>query len=254
MPLNLVYFSGGPRERVLQSILNAGHHVERVFVNNPTRWPKVQATIDLATEKKIPVHVVANKADLKTLIPIVEGKICFSAGFSYLFGVDFLSAVKVCINVHGSLLPKYPGARTLSWAIEYGESESGVTVHVVDQGMDTGPIILQRSFPLSQFETTRSLARKTADFESSVVVDALRKFEYEGIGSASAQASSEAVDLPNRIPSHSEIDPTQSLLELFNKIRAADPVNYPAYFYLNGEKVCIKLWRPDKPSDESDLI
>jgi hypothetical protein len=44
------------------------------------------------------------------------------------------------------------------------------------------------------------------------------------------------------------------LRELYNKIRAADPDRYPAHFYLDGEKVCVKLWRPEKPPREEDMI
>lgn len=254
MSLELVYFSGGPRLRVFNAIMEAGHRITEVYVNDPVRWPKIAPTIEHAKSIGMPVTVVKRKNELSDMAESVRGKICFSAGFNYLFPSKFLESVKICLNVHGSLLPKYAGARTLSWAIENGEEESGVTVHKVDAGMDTGPILLQRSFQLSPFETTMSLSRKTADFEPHVVIEALSKYECLGEGAFTPQAAPDAVQLPNRIPSHSELDPSRSLLEVFDSIRAANPKLYPAYFYLFGQKICVNMWRPDKPDDESDLL
>lgn len=254
MSLEITYFSGGPRLQVLDAILAAGHRVTEVFVNDPARWPKVQPTIDRARNLGLPINVVHRKGELTGLSDRLRGRVCFSAGFGYLFPLPFIEAVGICLNVHGSLLPKYPGARTLSWAIENGETESGVTVHKIDDGMDTGPILLQRSFPLSRFETTKSLARKTAEIEPQTVVEALAKYEQMGELAFSQQPDCGSVALPNRVPAHSELDPTKPLLELVNKVRAANPDLYPAHFYLDGQKVCVHMWRPDKPEEESDLI
>jgi hypothetical protein len=60
--------------------------------------------------------------------------------------------------------------------------------------------------------------------------------------------------LPNRVPEHSRLDANLSLDALFNHIRAADPDDYPAYFFVDGEKVCVRLWRPERPPNEEDLI
>lgn len=253
MPLNLVYFSGGPRLAVFEAILEQGHKIERVYANDPARWPKVQTTIEAAKARNIPVTIISSKQDLSTLTSEISGKLCFSAGFTYLFPQKVIEAAEVILNVHGSLLPKYPGARTLSWAIEHGEKESGVTVHVVDKGMDTGAILLQKAFSLSPFETTRSLARKTAELEPSVVIEALQIYEDVGLSRVTAQPHSQIV-LENRIPEHSKLDPNRPLRELVDAIRASDPEHYPAYFYHHGEKVCVRLWRPGKPEAEDDLV
>jgi methionyl-tRNA formyltransferase len=253
VPLNLQYFSGGPHERVLGALLKAGHSVEKVFVNDVERWPKVRATAELARSNGIPVQVIEKRVDLDRIVPEISGKNCLSAGFNFLFPKTVLDATGVFLNVHGSLLPKYAGARTLGWVIENGEMESGVTVHVIDEGVDTGPIIYQKTFALSPFETTRSLALKTALIEPAVVLEALEKFERAGLSEARKQTHLERI-LPNRTPEHSRLDPSEPLAALINKIRAADPDHYPAYFELNGEKVCIRIWRPGKPKGEADLV
>jgi methionyl-tRNA formyltransferase len=253
MALELVYFSGGARERVLKAILDAGHRVTSIFINDPNRWPKIRPTIELARIYSIPLHVVKSKAEISTILPAITGKNCLSAGFNYLFPRDVLANVRVFLNVHGSLLPKYPGARTLAWAIANGETESGVTVHLVDEGMDTGPILLQRAFALSPFDTTRSLSRKTSLFEPQVVIDALARYEELGADAFSVQKGT-TLALPDRVPEHSRLDANLPIGALFNDIRAADPDNYPAYFFVDGEKVCVRLWRPEKPANEEDLI
>jgi methionyl-tRNA formyltransferase len=250
--MNLLYFSSGPRERVLDALTRAGHQVGRVYSTDVARWPKVARTIAIANDRGIPVQIV-RKSELIAIGDQVCGQICLSVGFAFLFPPPFLKAAKVCLNVHGSLLPQYAGARTLNWVIACGETHSGVTVHVVDEGVDTGPILLQRSFPLSPFETGRSLYRRTLEFEPQVVLDALALYEARGLSAVRPQ-SGQAVRFPDRVPEHSRLDPTKPLIELVDQIRAADPDAYPAFFEIEGQRVCVRLWRPDKPEDEADLV
>ena len=78
-------------------------------------------------------------------------------------------------------------------------------------------------------------------------------FRWWRFGEAThSQRDSEIQQHPNR-PNTFGTDPQQPLIELYDKIRASDPENYPAYFETNGEKVCVKIWRPDKPPEEADL-
>ena len=250
--MKLFYFTSGPRERAFDAVFAAGHEIVAVYATDPTRWPKVTTTLHRARERGIAIRIVG-KRDLEAISEEVRGQICLSVGFGYIFPKSFLQSVAVCINVHGTLLPKYAG-RTLNWIIECGEQESGVTVHLVDEGIDTGPILLQRSFPLSPFETGRSLARKTQEFEPALVVEALEIYGRHGAAAARPQQLDGVTRLPDRIPEHSHLDPRRPLIELYDQIRAADPDHYPAYFEIAGERVCVRLWRPDKPADEADLI
>lgn len=251
--MRLHYFSSGPREQVLDALVREGHNVAGVWITDPERWPKIATTIRLAQAYGIPIRQV-RRTDLPAVGRELAGETCLSVGFGLLFPVAFLESVGTCLNVHGTLLPDYPGARSLNWIIVEGERSSGVTIHIVDEGMDTGPIILQRAFPVSRFDTARSLARKTLDFEPAVVVEALNLFEREGPAAARPQNPAGAKRFPDRTPAHSEIDPQRPLIEQYNIIRASDPDRYPAFFMLDGQKVCIRLWRPDKGHDEDDMI
>lgn len=260
---DIYYFTSGPRERVLKALIDHGYNIKGVFTGREDKYPKIRPSLDLAAAHNIPVTTVNSKAELDVIAQDLKGAFCLSLGFHYLFPASFLSELGLCLNVHGTLLPFYPGARTLNWIIENGESKSGVTVHVVDEGMDTGDIVLQKSFDLTRFDTGESLMAKTLHFEPEVVLEALDLIKS---GQAQPQkqpdlaglsdADKARVDLENRTPAHSELDPSQPLAQLYDKIRAAHPEKYPAHFYVDGEKVCVKIWREDKDLDElhADLM
>ena len=119
--------------------------------------------------------------------------------------------------------------------------------------MDTGPILLQEKFPISPFDTGKSLYRKTLEFEPQVIEKCLKKIETNDLEFLE-QAKEEVEHYPNRVPEHSQLDIKQSLESLINKIKAADPENYPAYFNYNGKKIGVKLFRIEKTEQENDMI
>ena len=77
------------------------------------------------------------------------------------------------VNVHASLLPKYRGAAPIAWAILKGEKVTGVTTMVMDEGMDTGDILLQGEIPIGDEETCETLHDRLASFGSSIAVERL---------------------------------------------------------------------------------
>lgn len=81
-----------------------------------------------------------------------------------------------CMNVHPSLLPRWRGASPITYAILHGETETGVTLMQMDEGLDTGAILKQRKVPLAQNETTGSLTEKLAQLAAEVVCAALPDF------------------------------------------------------------------------------
>jgi len=88
------------------------------------------------------------------------------AGFMRLLGSDFISAYPGKImNIHPALLPSFPGLNAQKQAIEYGVKMSGCTVHFVDEGMDSGPIILQQAVPVASSDTAETLAARILEVE-----------------------------------------------------------------------------------------
>ena len=155
--------------------------------------------------------------------------------------------------MHPTRLPKYRGPTSGAYVILNEEEFSGSTVHIMSEEFDKGDIILQSKVALSKFDTVKSMQRKVYSSEPKLLLKSIDLI-LNGF-SPIPQIESEASEYPKlRTPDDSQIDPSKSLLELFNNIRASDHEEFPAHFFLNGEKVCIRLWRPNKKNDELDSI
>ena len=98
------------------------------------------------------------------------------AGFMRILSPVFVRQYKGrIVNIHPSLLPAFPGTHAILDAFEAGLSETGVTVHFVDEGVDTGPIILQRKVSIAPGETLETLEAKIHQVEYQLYPEALRK-------------------------------------------------------------------------------
>lgn len=101
-------------------------------------------------------------------------------GFMRLLRKSFLDRVSAPIlNVHPSLLPAFPGLEPQRRAVESGAKTTGVTVHRVDAGMDTGPILLQASTPILSGETAEALAERLLPIEHRLYVEAIQRIQRE---------------------------------------------------------------------------
>jgi phosphoribosylglycinamide formyltransferase 1 len=98
------------------------------------------------------------------------------AGFMRILSCDFVKKYKgKIINVHPSLLPAFPGAHSIKDAFEAKVTETGVTIHWVDEGVDTGPVILQKKVAVSPEDTLDTLEEKVHALEYEIYPEALRK-------------------------------------------------------------------------------
>lgn len=99
------------------------------------------------------------------------------AGFMRMLSGGFVGSYKNrIINIHPALLPSFKGTNAIADAFEYGVRLTGVTVHFVDEGMDSGPIILQRQVPVEQHDTLVSIEEKIHSLEHELYPQALRLF------------------------------------------------------------------------------
>jgi len=136
-----------------------------------------------AKKAKIPVFAFEpkkykNKEDYETVLVEIlqEMKIdlIVLAGYMRLVGTTLLSAFPHrIINLHPSLLPAFPGKNAIEQALDYGVRYTGVTVHFVDEGMDTGPIILQHVVPISQKDDAATLTEKIHQVEHELLHEAV---------------------------------------------------------------------------------
>ena len=109
------------------------------------------------------------------------GLICL-AGFMRILSAQFVRRYRMRImNIHPALLPSFPGLHAQKKAVEYGVKVSGCTVHFVDEGMDTGPILLQMSVPVLDSDTEYELAQRILAAEHELYPEAVRLFSKGAI-------------------------------------------------------------------------
>ena len=141
-----------------------------------------------------------------------------------------------CINVHASLLPKYRGAAPVQWAIINGEQRTGITVMHMDEGLDTGDILLQEETSIQEEDTAETLGRRLAELGASLLLRTLR-----GIKEGSLKRMPQA-GTPTYAPPLKKADGlipwSKTAVELSNMVRGMHP--WPcAYCYLNHERIKI---------------
>jgi len=143
------------------------------------------------------------------------------------------------INFHPSLLPKYRGGSAMNWAIIAGEKETGVTIHQIDEGVDTGPIILQEKVPIDPDDSVKTLYfGKIYPLGVKLVAEAVRLIR-EGKARPVPQDESQASFQPVIKEEHVGLDWSQPTQRLYNFIRGSDPTP-GAWAVFRGEK--LKIW------------
>ena len=137
-----------------------------------------------------------------------------------------------CINVHASLLPKYRGAAPVAAAILSGDELTGVTIMLMDEEMDHGPILAQRSTPMQPVDTRQSLTERLAELGAGLLVETLPRW-VAGEVKPQPQDHAAATYAPMLKKEDGEIDWSQPAARIARMIRAYDP--WPgAYTYLDG--------------------
>jgi len=142
-----------------------------------------------------------------------------------------------CLNVHASLLPKYRGAAPIQWAIVNGERKTGVTIMKMDEGMDTGDILLTQEVEIADTDTAQSLHDRLAQVGAKLLIKALDGVERGTIRPA-PQDNSMASYAPLLKKEDGLIDWSRTAREIYNRIRGLDP--WPgAYTYLRGSRLKV---------------
>lgn len=197
-----------------------------------------------------PVKKADVAATLRELIP--DAILC--VGWPFLFDAEVVGGPWLLLNTHPTALPKYRGPNPWYYVIVNREPEIGVTVHQIDEGMDTGPILHQVTIPLGRFDTYRSLRAKVVELEPLVVVGALRKVQAGGFQCVPQDESVASTYQAKRRPEDSEVRADQSLSEIFDHVRACDHEAFPAYFMVDGQRVNIRFWRSDRGDDHPESV
>jgi methionyl-tRNA formyltransferase len=141
-----------------------------------------------------------------------------------------------CINVHASLLPKYRGAAPIQWAIINGEKMTGLTTMLMDEGLDTGSILLQEKIEINDEDNTETLSKRLSETGALLLMKTIRGLKDGSVKPVPQEGP------PSYSPSlkkeDGKIDWSKSAKEIFNLVRGLYP--WPcAYCYLNKERIKI---------------
>jgi methionyl-tRNA formyltransferase len=129
---------------------------------------------------------------------------------------------KGCVNVHGSLLPKYRGAGPIQWAIMNGEDETGITTMLMDAGMDTGAMLLQERVRIDPEDTAGALSEKLAKVGGPLLIETIRQLKA-GTLTPRPQDESQATMAPLLDKEMGQIDWTSTAIEIANRVRGLSP-------------------------------
>ncbi len=241
----------------LKAVVEAGHEVALV-VTNPDK-PKGRGmkfipsdvkkyAIEQNLEVVQPVKVRNNPEFVEQLKNINPDVICVVA-YGKIIPKEILDIPRLgCINVHGSLLPKYRGAAPIQWAVLNGDKETGITTMFMDVGMDTGDMINKEVVKIGDDETTGELWDRLSIIGANLLVKTLEDLE-NGTYKREKQGDDFTV-APMIKKEMAKIDwKNQTSSEIKNLVRGLNPF-MGAFSFLNDKK--IKIWKVEKLNDKSD--
>jgi len=142
-------------------------------------------------------------------------------------------------NLHSSLLPKMRGGTSIIWALKKGMNETGVTLHVVTEGVDDGDIISQKKVPISFWDSQGSLYEKITLAKFDLLLKFLNCIKKEGEIEQIPQDHTEATYLPKRKDDDGLLNVDKDLKTLYNHIRSFDPWT-GAYFLIHNKKIRLR--------------
>ena len=247
-----ILFMGTPdfAKESLEAVYNAGYNILGV-VTNPDkpkgRGMKLVASPvkEFAMEKNIPVYQpvkLRNNQEFINEIKALKPDVICVVAYGKILPKEILDIPeRGCINVHGSLLPKYRGAAPIQWAVLNGDKKTGITTMYMDVGMDTGDMILKEEVEIGEDETTGELWDRLSKIGGKLLVETLNQIE-EGIAPREKQGEDYTL-APMLEKEISKIDwENKTAQEIKNLVRGLNPI-MGAYTFLNGKK--IKFWKVD---------
>ena len=255
-----IVFMGTPdlAAEVLDTMMKSGCEVT-LAVTQPDR-PKGRGKSVIKT----PVHECADKWGIPVFSPVRVKRpeaverlreeapdLIVVAAFGQILSKEILDLPRLgCVNVHASLLPAYRGAAPIQWAVINGEEKSGVTIMQMDEGLDTGDILLQEEIPLAADETGESLYNKMASLGGKLLVKALPMIE-QGAITPIKQDDAASCYAPMLKKEMGNIDWTMPAVRIERLVRGLN--SWPgAYTFMNGKM--LKIWGAEVCGEEAGAV
>ena len=253
-----IIFMGTPDFSVgtLEALVEAGHEVCLV-VTQPDKpkgrgkemqyTPVKEAALKHGIEVYQPRRI--REAECVEKLRQYNADIMVVIAFGQIIPKEILEMVPYgCVNVHASLLPKYRGAAPIQWSIIDGEAVTGVTTMQMDEGLDTGDMLLKTEVPITAEETGESLHDKLAEAGAALCVETLAKLQ-EGSIVPEKQGESPTAYAKMLDKKLGNIDWTKSAVEIERLVRGLN--SWPsAYTYWN--KKVVKIWKASVTDENSN--
>jgi len=204
----------------------------RLVLTRPAR-PKgrglelVASPVNQAAEKlKLPIYQpekIKNNDELQMKLEAIRPQAIVVVGYGRIIPPWMLQLPPLGnINLHASLLPKYRGAAPIQWAIASGETVTGVTTMRIDEGLDTGDILLQKEMAISDEDTAETLPPKLAAIGAGLMIETLGGLEV-GTIYPQKQDNARATLAPILKKEDGKIDFSRSAQEIYNRLRGFQP-------------------------------
>ncbi len=226
----------------LKRLLEAGERVVFVVTHTDSKDEHIwfRSVAELAHAHSIPVLEPSdiNARKFIEAIASFSPDVIFSFYFRKIFSKELLNIPpKGCINLHGSLLPRYRGRAPVNWVLLNGETETGVTLHFMTEKVDAGAIVAQQRIAIQPDEDALSLTKKIATVGATLLMK-LVSILHQGKPKAIAQDEAKATYFGKRTPEMGAIDWSWSERKIHNYVRAlSDP--FPGAFFSCRERTCI---------------
>ncbi|QBY04432.1 methionyl-tRNA formyltransferase [Thalassotalea sp. HSM 43] len=260
-PLNII-FAGTPdfAAKHLQALIDSQHNVVAVYCppDKPAgRGKKLTACAvkQLAQQHDIRVEQPLNfkQQDDQQQLARYNADVMVVVAYGLLLPKVILDAPRLgCVNVHGSLLPRWRGAAPIQRSLETGDAETGVTIMQMDIGLDTGDMLLKASCPITSADTSASLYEKLAELGPKALLDVMAQMA-EGTHQAQPQDNNLANYAAKLTKEEAIIDWSLPAAVLDRKIRAYQPWPFAQFIYNDGKNQHrIKIWQATAVASQSN--
>lgn len=243
---DIVFFGYGELgHSCLKELVSQGHSILFVFTHKDLNTNSVDE-FSKANGIGFSYEDLRGSGDKKQAFGPNMNAFIISVNYRYIIPEVYFSLCKYAFNLHGSLLPKYRGRTPHVWSIINGESQAGVTAHLLEASVDTGDIIVQEKVPIKEEDTGASVLEKMQTRYPRIMNEAMASLEKGG--SPKKQRHEDASYFGKRTPVMGYIDFYGSFEKINNFVRAiAEP--YPGAYYYNamGRKYIInKIEKSEK--------
>lgn len=230
----------GNNHLILSTLIGCSK-VSAVFCRN-TEDENIIKLKQLAFDFQIPVFTPTKK-ELLNFVPYLKklnADLFLVCGYKYIIPRSIFEIPSIAsINIHPSLLPSYRGQHVINWAIINGEDKTGVTFHLVDDGIDTGDIVLQKEVPISSIDNASSIHDKLYCEASSMLSFLLNDISENCQLQSYPQCEDKATYFKPRNPEDGKIDWDNDGISICNLVRGLVKPWPGAYFFIGDYKIIV---------------